>query len=297
MTINVLAIWLLAQSNPPLNPNSVRDNQRLDFFRNVQYQREQGAVVFVGEFGAKPLDVDCPRFKVEPREPLIGRLPAEHIYDNRCSAARRPGMREVFFAFDGYAVASSSFFDQEKALPTLNERRQMVVLAVRALEAITNEEFLKLGREGLADGFPQVLKGLLLQTRRRLPRASEKDQDALAVLMLDLFEAKAISDVGCASELRSFFDLTQYYDTPLFPGISSVTQRRAEEMYAALPEKARNPPPRPKRPLFSEESRKRARARARGEKILLGSPEQRERLRMRRANEKRQEAPSETRSP
>ncbi|MEO0593273.1 MAG: hypothetical protein AAFZ38_06810, partial [Myxococcota bacterium] len=206
MFTSVLAIWLLAQPNPPLNPNSVRDNQRFDFFRSVQYQREQGAVVFIGEFGTKPLDVDCPRFKVEPREPLIGRLPAEHIYDNRCSAARRPGMREVFFAFDGYAVASSSFFDQEKVLPSLDDRRRMIVLAVQALEAITTEEFVKLGREGLADGFPHVLKGLLQQTRRRLPRAPKRHQDALAVLMLDPFEAKAISDVGCASELAAGVD-------------------------------------------------------------------------------------------
>ncbi|MEO0460533.1 MAG: hypothetical protein AAF219_06800 [Myxococcota bacterium] len=294
MFTSVLAIWLLAQPNPPLNPDSVRDKQRSKFFRSVQYQREQGAVVFIGEFGTKPIDVDCPRFKVEPREPLIGRLPAEHIYDNRCSAVRRPGMREVFFAFDGYAVASSGFFDEEKVLPSLDDRRRMIVLAVRALEALTSEEFLKLGRQGLAEGFPHVLKGLLHQTRRRLYRAPEKHQDVLAVLMLDLLEAKATTDVGCASELSTTFDLTHYFEKPRYPEITRDTQRRAEEMYAALPEEARNPPPQTKRPFSSKASRKRARARARGEKILLGSPEQRER--MRRANEKRPSPPEETTS-
>ncbi|MEM6274883.1 MAG: hypothetical protein AAF735_06550, partial [Myxococcota bacterium] len=211
-----------------------------------------------------------------------------------CDKNRRPGKREVFLAAEGYAAAASSFVDQEKVLPSLDERRQMVVLAVRAQEALTNEEFLKLARQGLADGFPHVLKGLHQQARRRLRRAPEKDQDALAVLILDLYDAKILNDRGCATDLRRNFDVNHYYKQPRLPGIRPDTQRRAEEMYAALPEEARNPPPQKKPSLSSEKSRERARARARGEKILLGSPEHLKRIR--RDNEKQQESPSEGRS-
>ena len=272
MITSVLAIWLLAQPNPPLNPNSVRDNQRFDFFRSVQYQREQGAVIFVGVFGEQIEGTHCPTLKVTPIKALIGPLPNSPVSSRNCVKSREPGMQEVFFGRGDHAVPSSVFFSEEREFPSVDDRRRMVVLAVRAQEALTNEEFLKLARQGLADGFPHVLKGLLHQTRRRLYRAPEKHQDALAVLMLDLFEAKATTDVGCASELSTTFDLTHYFEKPRLPGIRPDTQRLAEEMYAALPEEARNPPPRTKRPFSSKASRERARARARGEKILLGSP-------------------------
>ncbi|MEM6559708.1 MAG: hypothetical protein AAF605_07975, partial [Myxococcota bacterium] len=130
MITSVLAIWLLAQPNPPLNPNSVRDNQRSKFFDMVKYWREKGAVVFVGEFGAKTLDGYCPHFEVIPVEPLIGGLPSGSLHNGNCDKNRRPGKREVFLAAEGYAAAASSFVDQEKVLPSLDERRQMVVLAV-----------------------------------------------------------------------------------------------------------------------------------------------------------------------
>ncbi|MEO0459865.1 MAG: hypothetical protein AAF219_03405 [Myxococcota bacterium] len=94
-----------------------------------------------------------------------------------------------------------------------------------------------------------MLRAALSYARRRLQRAPEKDQDALAVLMLDLLGAKVRSDVACASELSATFDVTHYLDEPTYPGIREATQRRAEAMYAALPEEAINPPKRERPPM------------------------------------------------
>ncbi|MEL7305955.1 MAG: hypothetical protein AAGJ56_09000, partial [Myxococcota bacterium] len=209
-----------------------------------------GAVVFNGEYGERSDEIHCPKVEVMPRGALIGALPeAPVVYAEDCDGTTRPGMREVFLGVDDHTIPSSGYFSFEDELPSLNERRQMVVQAIGLLEATSNAEFLQRARQALADGYPHVLHCAVNHARRRLQHAEEKDQDALAVLLLDLYEAKAISDTACATDLKRNFDVTHHRDKPRYTGIREATQRRAEAMYAALPDEAINPPARERPPM------------------------------------------------
>lgn len=244
-----LTTWLLAFPRPNLDVEASRDKQRFDFSIQLRLEREKGAVVFEGDYGTRSGKAHCPPVEVVATESVIGPLPETLLYADDCKKNTQPGDRELFLGIDGYAIPSSAYFSREEELPSLDERRQMVVQAIGLFEATSNAEFLLRVRQALADGYPHVLHCAVNHARRRLQHAEEKDQDALAVLLLDLYEAKTISDTACATDLKRNFDVTHHRDKPRYTGIREATQRRAEAMYAALPDEAINPPARERPPM------------------------------------------------
>lgn len=240
MSVLLMTSMLAWQSFNP-DPDVSRNRHRFEFIHKIKQQRERGAVVLEATFGRQSKGIHCPVFELEAVEALVGTKPNIAPLGKVCDESRETGKREVFVVVRDSVTPSAVYFSYEYELPSLAERRRMVIQAVELLDAGSDVEFLQLGREALADGFPHVLSGLVSLSRERLERAELGEQDALATLILDLFEAKARTDIGCASELVTTFDVTHYFPEPRYPGISEATQSRAEAMYAALPEAARNP--------------------------------------------------------
>ncbi|MEO0461311.1 MAG: hypothetical protein AAF219_10740, partial [Myxococcota bacterium] len=239
MSMLLMTSMLAWQSFNP-DPDVSRNRHRFEFIHKIKQQRERGAVVLEATFGRQSKGSHCPVFELEAVEALVGTKPDIAPLGKVCDESRETGKREVFVVVRDSVTPSAVYFSYEYELPSLAERRRMVIQAVELLDAGSDVEFLQLGREALADGFPHVLSGLVSLSRERLHHATAEDRDGLATLILDLLEAKARTDVGCATELQRTFDVL-HVSEPRYPGISEATQSRAEAMYAALPEAARNP--------------------------------------------------------